>query len=302
MRRALCNTSPSMPHTTVRLPSGTKSRQSTLTEIKSVDILSLRDDPGPFRSYTIIIFNIQSLTNLTFWGGADMPVEQVSAMLPHLTLPALRHLTLRIDGIDSTSLGDFLLRNTALETLAFRPWGEAEPKHTRWISPPIAHPGLTQISASGADNINGLMKCLHRSPLLGNFDYTLSETENLIALNPTFRLLSHRSRDADLALSIYGVEGSDEPFADEEAANIARALHCIPSVEIRCWSARLALKTLPWLVLFPGLRHVTFCLYIRGWAPRRNSDDPELQAELAMLIHEATATLSQVQEIDGEVR
>ncbi|KAJ7703903.1 hypothetical protein B0H17DRAFT_1040130 [Mycena rosella] len=264
-----------------------------LTNIDTVEVISVRDDPGTFRFCTLLIFNISLITELSLPGRSHIPVQHLSATLHHLAFPALRQLTVETDGIEPTVLRGFLLRHTQLKIFrrsspSLHP--EIEPTYLHLIHPPIAHPSLTHIQAKGAENINRIMECLHSSPLLGSF-YFESKT-GVIELNSAFRLLSHRSMDGELELWLSSTDGErDSPFMDEETVEIARALHCISSVKIKCWSGRMALKTLPWLAVFPALRCVSFHLHCRA--------NPQ-SVPLAEFMVRATAALSHVPDVQGE--
>ncbi|KAJ7493627.1 hypothetical protein FB451DRAFT_1387787 [Mycena latifolia] len=302
-------TPPAYPWTTVRLHNGKTSSQRPLTKIYTVNVLSVQHDngPGPFPSYSIVIFNISYITSISLYRRDDIPPEQWTAILPNLTLPALQTLIVATDGIEPTILGEFLVRHEKLRKFEYCPWppngGTASS-----IGPPIAHPSLAKIVASGVENTNRVMECLHRSPLLDSFSFSLHGQHTSIAeLNPAFRLISQRSQDAHLKLDFWTVvaeesDGARTPFMDDEATDIARALQCILSVELSFSSMVVGLRTLSWLALFPGLRCATFHLHIGGRDPKRRRDDPAVQAELADFMREATASLPHVQEIDGDVR
>ncbi|KAJ7493623.1 hypothetical protein FB451DRAFT_1214963 [Mycena latifolia] len=298
------------PRATVRLYNGQTSSQWALTEIITVNVLSVqnKDGPGPFRSYTIIIFNIAFITRLYLYGRADIPVEQWTAMLPHLTFPALRHLNVSTNGIEPRALGEFLVRHVKLERFDYYPLNPIDGPAPSPISPPIAHPSLTQIVTHGVENTNRVMECLHRSPLLDSFSFSIPGQHTSIAeLNSAFRLIAEHSHNAHLRLDFWSMFAQERDrarthFMDDEAADIARALQCILSVELSFSSVVVAFRTLPWLALFPGLRCVTFHLHIGGRDPkRRRGEDLAVQAELADFMREATASLPHVQDIGGDV-
>ncbi|KAJ7703898.1 hypothetical protein B0H17DRAFT_1040112 [Mycena rosella] len=304
IRRALPGGPSGFPgRTTVRLHTGKTTKEPPLTEIHMVEVLSVRDDPGPFRSYTIIIFNNSFITKLSLHERAHIPVEQLTVMLPHLTFHALLELSLETDGIEPTILGAFLLRHAQLQLLC-RPGSSRrqhqEPRYPHLISPPIAHPSLTKVNANGAENINRVMDGLHSSPLLRDFSFW-SET-GLVGMNPAFHLLSRRSTDAELSLWLCNKVSEDPPFMDgEETVEIARVLHCISSVTIRCWSPRMAVKTLPWLAVLPALRSVSFQLYLRtpSRLRRHGQSDPQVQVQLAEFMVQANAALAHVPDVVG---
>ncbi|KAJ7018033.1 hypothetical protein C8F04DRAFT_1278390 [Mycena alexandri] len=163
-----------------------------------------------------------------------------------------------------------------------------------YILSPLAHPTLINMKAVGTENICLAMDALHLSPLLETFmfSYTHDALSSLSNLTPAFRLLSQRSSNAHLELTIHesspdsnpSSSSMDEPLFDNEAASTARTLHCVYSVVISCSSADMGLQILPWLVLFPCLLKVKFYLNVTGRDPRR--DNPWAEVELKRLMGE----------------
>ncbi|KAJ7040535.1 hypothetical protein C8F04DRAFT_1310952 [Mycena alexandri] len=170
------------------------------------------------------------------------------------------------------------------------------------ISSPLAHPTLINMKAVGTENICLAMDALHLSPLLETFMflYTHDTLSSLSNLTPAFRLLSQRSSNAHLELTVSesspdsnpSSSSMDEPLFDDEAASTARTLHCIYSVVISCSSADMGLRILPWLVLFPRLLKVKFYLNVTGRGPR--PDDPWGEVELKRLMGEVKKKLAHV--------
>ncbi|KAJ7493655.1 hypothetical protein FB451DRAFT_1490905 [Mycena latifolia] len=309
MGRAFRSTPPAFSWTTIRLHNGKTSRGRALTKIHSVNVLSVQHDngPGPFRSYSIIIFNISYITSISLYRCDDIPPEQWTAILPNLTLPALQEFIVATDGIEPTILGEFLVRHEKLEKFDYCPWPPNGGTAFSPIGLPIAHPSLANIVTSGVENTNRVMECLHRSPLLDSLKigFVGGDTTSIAGLNSTFRLISQRPHNAHIRLElILFAEDSDgtdarTPFMDDEAVDIVRTLHCIWSVELTSRTAGAGLRTLPWVALLPSLRRAAFHLNIRGWNPRRREDD--VQAELTDFMGQARATLPHVQEIEGKV-
>ncbi|KAJ7493614.1 hypothetical protein FB451DRAFT_1214917 [Mycena latifolia] len=278
----------------VRLHTGKTSKEQPLTKIHAVSIMTVRNDPGPFRCYTLVVFNTSSITSLSLHTRPHIPAEQWTAMLPHLTFPALWELALKTDGIEPIILREFLLRHTALKAFLYpHSLQKGESMHPYLLSSPIAHPGLTHIDASGVDNINRAMESLHPSPLLVDLRWS---ADDLVGMEPALRLLSQRSKEAKLSLLIYTQRSADPPLMDAEAVEIARTLHCIPTINITCWSTRMALKTLPWLAAFPALRLVTFQLHLSEGRPKPGAPHQVHLAEFMVL---AKAALPHVSEVKG---
>ncbi|KAJ7718938.1 hypothetical protein B0H16DRAFT_1608145 [Mycena metata] len=279
-------------------------REQTLKDLRTVNIW-VHDAPGV--NCTMLIFNIPYIRRLDL---TDSPVsdEQLTAVLWNLTLPSLEILNISRSGVDPTALRSFLARHPGLQqftSLAPKP-------SSPLISSPLAHPQFSRIEATGTENICLAMDALHLSPLLNTFVFipTRDAASSLNSLIPAFRLLSQRSLDAHLELTIFESPSSpsslDEPLFDDEAASIARALHCVCSVVISCSSVDMGIRTLPWLILFPGLLWVEFLLKLTGKYPRHEDpylvEDSWLDAELKRLKRELDKNLGHVQNVSAHRR
>lgn len=298
MKRTLRAELPGPMPRTIPSPDGETTKEMVVTNMHSATVYSHQNAGGSLDPYTLIIFNIDYLTSL-YLSHVPLSGAQLSAILPTFEFPALIRVMIA-DGIDPSVLGEFLLRHPRLETFGFETVSRKEPEHSSLISPPIAHPNLNEIRAIGVDNINRAIACLHLSPRLDLFDFSLvprrSDSSIVGALNPSFRLIGQRSNDAHLTLCIVDGTDAEQLFVAEDASAIAKTLHCFRSVEIQTWSVKMGLKTLPWLVLLPALRSVAFILHIEEWAPKRDGN-PEAQVGLAKYEEQVKAVLSHVPEI-----
>ncbi|KAJ7730175.1 hypothetical protein B0H16DRAFT_1585638 [Mycena metata] len=295
-------------------PPSPLTREQVLQDLRTVNVW-VHDAPGitfnvwvhdaPGITYTMLGFNISDIKLLDL---NDSPIsdQQLTAVLRDLTLPSLRILNISRSSVDPTALGGFLARHPKLQeftSLAPKP-------SSPLISSPLAHPQLSRIEATGTDNICLAMDALHLSPLLYTFvfSYTHDAASSLNNLTPAFRLLSQRSLIAHLELTIFespnNPSSMDEPLFDDEAASIARALHCVYSVVISCSSTDMGIRTLPWLILFPNLLRVKFLLKLTGKYPRH--EDPYLMedswpdAELKRLKRELEKNLAHVQNVSAQ--
>ncbi|KAJ7748078.1 hypothetical protein B0H16DRAFT_1888547 [Mycena metata] len=277
-------------------------RAEVLNDLRTVNVW-VHDAPGV--TYTMLVFNISDIKLLDL-ADSTIPDEQLTAVLRDLTLPSLRILNISRSSVDPTALGGFLARHPKLQeftSLAPKP-------SSPLISSPLAHPQLSRIEATGTDNICLAMDALHFSPLLCTFVFTLTHdaANSLNNLSPAFRLLSQRSLNAHLKLTIFespdNPSSMDEPLFDDEAAPIARALHCVYSVVISCSSTDVGIRTLPWLILLPNLLRVKFLLKLTGKNPRH--EDPYLiedswpDAELKRLKRELDKNLAHVQNLSAQ--
>ncbi|KAJ7018037.1 hypothetical protein C8F04DRAFT_1199605 [Mycena alexandri] len=290
------------PSTTITLRtteqmSGTKpeplTREQVLENLRTVNVW-VHNAPGV--DYTMLVFNISSIT-LVDLNDSPIADEQLAAVLQDLTLPYLETLSISRSGIDPTALGSFLARQPRLQHFTSFTQNPSSPL----ISLPLAHPTLVNMKAVGTENICLAMDALHLSPLLETFrfSYTHNVSSSLSNLTPAFRLLSQRSSNAHLELTIHESSpdsnpssSMDEPLFDDEAASTTRTLHCVYSVVISCSSADMGLRILPWLVLFPRLLKVKFYLNVTGRDPR--PDDPLGEVELKRLMGEVKKKLAHV--------
>ncbi|KAJ6542938.1 hypothetical protein B0H19DRAFT_1268131 [Mycena capillaripes] len=73
----------------------------------------------------------------------SLPSPELTALLPHITVPALRYVHLNTTTIDPTVLAEFLLRHPSIVSFGY------EPPNTHpnppLLNPPIAHPRLNHI-------------------------------------------------------------------------------------------------------------------------------------------------------------
>ncbi|KAJ7040514.1 hypothetical protein C8F04DRAFT_1310939 [Mycena alexandri] len=291
--------------TTVQM-SGTQpeplTREQVLENLRTVNVW-VHDAPGV--DYTMLVSNISSITLLDL-NDSPIPDEQLAAVLRDLTLPYLETLSISRSGIDPTALGGFLARQPRLQHFTSFTRKPSSPL----ISSPLAHPTLINMKAVGTENICLAMDALHLSPLLETFmfSYTHDTLSSLSNLTPAFRLLSQRSFNAHLELTIHesspnsnpsSSSSMDEPLFDDEAASTARTLHCVYSVVISCSSADMGLRILPWLVLFLRLLKVKFYLNVTSRDPR--PDDPLGEVELKRLMGEVKKKLAHVPSVRKKV-
>ncbi|KAJ7733340.1 hypothetical protein B0H16DRAFT_1579858, partial [Mycena metata] len=241
------------------IPAQTNAQRCLLTEMHTVNI-SLQTDEPEVGSYTMLIFNMPFVTQLTL-------TPQLNALLGHLTLPALQTLSLNTPGIDAA------------------------------VVPGIAHPTLTKIDVFGVQNICFTIKCLHLSPLLATFRFSVMDFD-LTGLNPAFSLIAQHALDVHLQLTVHDNSLEAPGVLAEETASIAQNLRCLRSVVIICYSTHIALRILPWLALFPTLLKVRFALLIRGRGSQRK-ETLQLQGELQKFMTEAKNVLAHVPYIRG---
>ncbi|KAJ7043166.1 hypothetical protein C8F04DRAFT_1073863 [Mycena alexandri] len=282
------------PQTKVRLPSEPTSKQFTLAEMHTVNT-SVRDDEPEVGPYTMLIFNIPFLKLLDL-NTRYISAPQLTALLGHLTLPALESLSLSTPDINPVVFGKFLLRHTKLQTFHL-----CVESSSPLVSPGIAHPTLARIEASGVESICLTIESLHLSPLLAYFAFSVPALD-LAGLNPAFSLITQGGLEAHLSLMIESspddaVEGI-MGILSEETVSIAQTLHCFRSVKIVCRSTHTGLRVVQWLALFPTLLTVRFTLFI-GPRPRSQHNDLQRERELQKFMTEVKNILTHVPEVWG---
>ncbi|KAJ7437266.1 hypothetical protein B0H11DRAFT_2255611 [Mycena galericulata] len=276
-------------------------RAMVLTKLLTTSVYSHRGTRA--FTYTLMIFNVESITTL-YLIHVPLSAAQLSAILPTLQFPALLTAVVT-DGLEPAILGEFLVRHSRLTTLEYEGASRGPNDTARLsclISPPLTHPSLAVIRADGVEDINHVMESVHISPLLNSFRFSCrpsaSQSSGLLGLNHTFRLISQRSNDVHLVLRVLSptkdADAQQLFFMDEEASAIARALRCIRSVKIICWSVEMGLKTGSWLALFPALRSVAFEFELHLQLPR----NPQIQVELTKFTEQVKAVLPRGVEIE----
>ncbi|KAJ7146997.1 hypothetical protein C8R44DRAFT_758562 [Mycena epipterygia] len=253
------------PHpvrTTIRLHNGAS---ANVFPIRSIISAHIYDIPSitrrPSASSTLIVLNHEHITSLVL-GYTEhsyrhsIAGDELSVVLPCITLPALYSIALNTDSIDPVILSQFLTRHKALLSLEYDAVGTQT--HTgALITPAIALPLLNRINATDAASLVRLLDAFDTSPKLSNigFCYDRSSPENIAALNGLLRRLALRPKVTQLQLVLTTTNA--QPLDEEERA-IASSLECVRSVHMNCLRRETAQNILPWLALLPRLERVDF--------------------------------------------
>jgi hypothetical protein len=152
-----------------------------------------------------------------------------------------------------------------------------------------------------------LVSGLNGSPNLHTFSFafsTILSSANHAGFLVDLREISLRTIDTFLNLHFCNdrsksVEGSLW-CSGEEACNVAKALHCIRSVDIYCSSVEIGLTALPWLALLPAVLNINFMLSIK-WLTQPRPTDEALESEEVKFVEQARAALPHVPQVTASV-
>jgi hypothetical protein len=151
-----------------------------------------------------------------------------------------------------------------------------------------------------------LVSGLNDSPNLHTFSFafsTILSSANHAGFLFDLRQISLRTTDTLLNLHFWNdpsksVEGSLW-CSGEEACNVAKALHCIRSIDI-CCSVEIGLTALPWLALLPAVLNINFALSIK-WLTQPRPTDEALESEEVKFVEKARAALPHVPQVTASV-
>lgn len=124
MRRALRKNKlayiPYWGRSKVRLYNDKMVKVPVISKINTVNIRSIVSaNPGSLRDYTLVVFDMWSLTDLVLDDKCISTVADLDVLLVDLTLPALNVLAVKFEGIDPTVLWAFLHRHPTITKLSF---------------------------------------------------------------------------------------------------------------------------------------------------------------------------------------
>ncbi|KAJ6529682.1 hypothetical protein B0H19DRAFT_1274075 [Mycena capillaripes] len=255
---------------------------SPLTQLHSVTVETMNLTSKHLWSFSVLAFDVAAITIPWLGTSKALSAWALSAAIPHISLPALRQLTVCINHIDPAALGRFLMNHPTLEELGYR--GETgvhnPPPHTQLlVDPPVAHPRLTTIRTRNR-GMGGALAGLDTSPNLHTFSFLFPFSPprtHLAGLVLDLRRISLRTNDTNVG---------DFWASTEEVRAVARDLVCVHTVEIGCWDLDLCVRVLPWLVLLSAVLVVNFSLSGR-------------RGDLAKFLDEARSALPRVPQVTG---
>ncbi|KAJ7909257.1 hypothetical protein B0H13DRAFT_2661549 [Mycena leptocephala] len=295
--------------TKIRLHNQKKLTVNALSELRSATLESFTDDALSLPSFTILVFNAISITYIRLDTWSDrIPPQDLSAVIMRVLLPNLRRVAIGIATIDPSALRLFLSRHPTIEQLEYD-GSEGDSERRPLVDPPLAHPGLTQIQNTVFRKtlMGRLVSGLNTSPNLRTFSFAFSailSSANHAAFLFEVRQISLRTTDTILSLYFWnGLSKSVEGFlwcSGEEACNVAKALHCIRSVDIYCSSVEIGLSALPWLALLPAVLNINFRIHIR-WITQPRPTDEALDSEEVKFVEQARVALPHVPQVTASV-
>ncbi|KAJ7148637.1 hypothetical protein C8R43DRAFT_512550 [Mycena crocata] len=186
----------------------------------------------------------------------DANSPDLTAILPHLTLPALSYLQIN-ERIDPTTLTQFLLRHPTITSITYEARDE-------FASAPMALPALTHLSCEYIAQLIPLLDAFECSSLLYCITIRVErETPGGVAwLKYAIRRLSMSSISLPINLHIHLVEsditfdGEEFQPIDEDERHIVGCLYGVNSVVLRSDSIAAAQTFIPWLTMLPALRRL----------------------------------------------
>ncbi|KAF7352135.1 hypothetical protein MVEN_01176600 [Mycena venus] len=183
------------------------------SDFSSVSVCSVPTTSDPLGSCTILVPGPPIVAlDLGGWSlGAKNALTsvEITAILPHLTLPHLHTLLIETGDIEPATLGAFLSRHPKILSLAYEPSEILHRRSAALISPPIAHPGLTKISVTAwMEHFVSLLDAVAPSPLLSEtlFPYNRDSASSVVALRSILRRIVARA-ESNFSLRIDGAYG-----------------------------------------------------------------------------------------------
>jgi hypothetical protein len=294
--------------TKIRLHTRKKLTVNALSELRSATLESFADQTSSLPSFTILVFNAISIRyiRLDTWND-KIPSQELSAVIARVFLPSLSRITIGV-AIDPSTLRLFLSRHPAIEELQYI-GSEDDSERCPLVDPPLAHPGLTeiQIIVYGNELMGRLVSGLNDSPNLHTFSFVFSpilSSTNHAQFLFELRQISLRTTDTTFSLRLHNypsrpMEGSLW-CSGEEVCDVARALHCIRSVEIYCYSVDSGFTALPWLALLPAVVDIDFTLHIK-WPAGLPRTEEARDREEVKFVERARAVLPHVPQVTAFV-
>ncbi|KAF7373935.1 hypothetical protein MSAN_00605900 [Mycena sanguinolenta] len=236
-------------------------------KITSLNLYFHRERSYTLRPFTMLVVNGSTmerpLRSLTLgysraYGHKDksrLSSTQLSAMLPKLTLPHLRTLTVITSRIKPRALGDFLARHPQIEYL--RDMRLPAPSELGLFiqSPPVSH-SFQKVEAATIKNLLALLTATASSlPRTICVPFTKKEVPAHPAL---FQYLSQRNIPTELELSIPAYKHRRVRKFAEADFELAKTLHCVDAVSVLCLTFTHAATILPWLGALPALSETVF--------------------------------------------
>ncbi|KAJ7190033.1 hypothetical protein GGX14DRAFT_580194 [Mycena pura] len=248
-----------------------------------VEIQCIRAELGPFNSFTLIAFDMMSLTLVP---TKTLSAADISSILSHIRVPLLRYFHLHTDAINPAVLSQFFSRHTGVLRIHI---SHTDGSRHPLCTPPVLLPILSEISSCDAARIPALLDAFGHSPQLYairiNFDRT---TVPLVAeLKTALRRISLQPHITRLELNLprnIGVALQAYPPDDEEHA-ILSTVHFVRDIRLLAHSIADARAVIPRLAMLPALRTLNLDV---DWTGTKRPDLPALIEEARTALPSST--------------
>ncbi|KAF7307932.1 hypothetical protein MKEN_01154100 [Mycena kentingensis (nom. inval.)] len=247
----------------------------SLLEARAMDICVVDDDPAS-EPFALLKFDATRVTELDL-GSPERGIAPLyyPALLPRLSLPALKVLAVRRGEIPAETLRAFLMQHAILEEIHLH---KSSPQyvHTPLLDAPLALPAIQKLVAYEVSELEYLLFLLDTSPKLAEVHTFLRfPHQQLETLNASLMRLSRLPETQPIHVEIDIVRSgllsrwskvsmSNHTLAAVRSTNCV----CIRSIAVfGLHSPEQIGQTVPWLLAFPRIEDVKYNfdagLYVR---------------------------------------
>jgi hypothetical protein len=217
-------------------------------------------------------------------------------------------VVIRTNKANPTALRTFLTNHPQVSDITYDVPDEVLTSTHKLIDPPLAHPALS-LFTSATDVIGSahLLRGLQDSPNLYEFKFSFPSgtltPERLALLLQDLRLVAARTRGTKLTLGVWDRQYPAQPAkfwaSEEEAQELARAMHAVRVCFVRTSALWCAREMLPWLAQLPSAAEIHF--EINEDLPGIDSipEGFNFQQGIPEFLEEARAALVGVRDIDA---
>ncbi|KAJ6472008.1 hypothetical protein C8R45DRAFT_1164724 [Mycena sanguinolenta] len=258
-------------------------RRFPMAAITSLKVHFQRRRSGGLRPFTMLVVNASTVENtfrsleLGSWPeDSGLSVAHLSAILSKLILPHLQTVNISAPHVDPGALSDFLTRHPQVECICDTWWPSAPSQRKPLLQLPLSLPRLRKIDARTPTNLLALL--VGTAPSLPRtIGITFPEKEDP-AFAAVFRFLCERNIPTEL--EIFADCDVAPEFTETDFA-LARSLHCVDAVYVKCVFIKNGAVLFPWLNALPALSTVEFGS--GGWS-KEEDDLPFLTLARASLV------------------
>ncbi|KAF7367874.1 hypothetical protein MSAN_00852000 [Mycena sanguinolenta] len=229
------------------------------------------------RPFTMVVVNEDQIQSLQLAGDSlqygspdgSLSTQQLAIILPQLSLPNLKNLTIATPRADPSTLSDFLRLHP---NIVYMKDAREDPFKQDLICPPVKLPNLTKVEASTTRGLLSLLVGTETSPTrilglpvpsrrhgwnsrLGSHSQT--DRREVTSWISILKRLSQRKHRTELELFL-----PPYPAFAEQDFMFARSLLCVESVRAICPTIEAANALLPWLNTLPALGAVEFMSWV----------------------------------------